>query len=630
VYPHWELCIADDASSQLHVKQILEEYSTKDQRIKVIFRRKNGHISAASNSALKLATGEFITLLDHDDLLPPDALYEVASLLNRHPEADMIYSDEDKVNEHQELLDPYFKPDWCPDLLLSQNYICHLGTYRRTLINKIGGFRIGYEGSQDYDLVLRLTEKTNNIFHIPKVLYHWRIHSESAASGGEAKPYAYEAGKKALQDMLRRRGEKGQVTSHHNIPGIYTVRYEISEYKLVSIIIPTRNFGDILDCCLKSIFEKTSYPNYEVIVIDNGSDEIATLKIFDAWKRKEPQRFKVFTLDIPFNYSLLNNYGVSVSKGDYLLFLNNDTEIFTSDWIEAMVEQAQRSSVGAVGALLLYPDNTIQHAGVVLGIQGVAGHGHKNFQISAPGYFSRLLCVSNYAAVTAACMMSRRDVYDQVNGFDETLKVAFNDVDFCLKIREQGYQNILLPHVVLYHYESKSRGLEDTPEKQARFRKEIEIMQNRWANLIANDPCYSPNLTLESDDYSIRIAANVEVLEIKTVQTPNEDIWDVSIDLPTAGAIRSGSLSIAGWVVGRRAEIIAIEMLCNCQIIHFTPINTTRPDVGKMFSHVPGAEKSGFTTIINVTELPTESELSLRAVFIDNCYSTIGSIKLRY
>ena len=504
VYSEWELCIADDASSE-DLRKVLEEYSAKDSRIKVVFRRENGHISRCSNSALEIATGEFIALLDHDDLLTPDALYEIVSLLDRHPEADMIYSDEDKIDDRGKLSEPFFKPDWCPDSFLSRMYTCHLGVYRREIINEIGGFREGYEGSQDYDLVLRFTEKTDNIFHIPKILYHWRIHSQSAASNPDVKPYAAIAAEKALADAMQRRGEEGQVTQAGSLVGHYIVRYKISEYKLVSIIIPTRDLGDTLDKCLTSIFEKTAYPNYEVILIDNGSKEQKTVDIFAKWQQKEPDRFKIYPFDVPFNYSKINNYGVGKAQGDYLLFLNNDTEVLTSDWIDAMVEQAQRNSIGAVGAQLLYPDNTIQHAGVVMGIGGVANHSHKHFSINSPGYFGQIMTVNNYSAVTAACLMCRREVFETVGGFEEKLKVAFNDVDFCLKIVQKGYRNIYLPQVMLYHYESKSRGYEDTPEKLIRFHQEVEYMENKWKEFIKYDPCYNPNLSKKLENFSIEV-----------------------------------------------------------------------------------------------------------------------------
>ena len=505
VYSNWELCLADDCSSKPEIAPILEEYACQDSRIKIVLRDENGHISRASNSAMEVATGEYIALLDHDDLLAPHALAEVVKLLDAHPEADFIYSDEDKVNEQNIHSDPYFKADWCPDSFLSRMYTCHLGVYRRSLVNEIGNFRVGFEGSQDYDLVLRITEKTDNIFHIPNILYHWRIHFESTAAFAEAKTYAFDAGKKAIQEAIARREEPGEVISKVQFPGVYTVRYQIEEHKLVSIIIPTKDLGNTLDTCLKSIFSLTTYPNYEVVVIDNGSVEDKTHECFDYWREKESDRFKCYRYDVPFNYSRINNYGVVKARGEYLLFLNNDTEVISSDWLEAMVEQAQRKSIGAVGGLLLYPDDTIQHAGVVLGLGGVAGHSHKYFPVSSPGYASQIVSTNNYSAVTAACLMCRREVFEEVGGLEEDLAIAFNDVDFCLKIRSRGYRNIYLPHVVLYHYESKSRGYEDTPEKQARFAKEIQYMQKKWQLLGYRDPCYNPNLTESREDYSLDV-----------------------------------------------------------------------------------------------------------------------------
>lgn len=503
IYPHWELCIADDASTEPHVRELLTRYQAQDSRIKVKFRETNGHISHCSNSALELAQGEFVALLDHDDLLTPDALYEVALLINRSPQVDMIYSDEDKVDEKGQLKDPFFKPDWCPDSFLSRMYTCHLGVYRRSLVDEIGRFRSGLEGSQDYDLVLRLTEKTAEIAHIPKILYHWRIHDRSTAQNLKNKSYAVEAAEKALEEALQRRGEPGKANAVKAYPGCYMIRYDIREFKPVTIVIPTRDLGTILDRCLASIFSKTTYSNYEVLVIDNGSTESATFSVFKHWQKQEPKRFRCRALDIPFNYSKLNNYGVQQSQGDYLLFLNNDTEVLTSDWLTAMVEQAQRPEIGAVGARLLYPDGTLQHAGVVAGIGGVAGHSHKHCSGNHNGYFSQIQSINNYAAVTAACLMCRRDVFAEVGGFEEDLAIAFNDVDFCFKILEKGYRNVYLPHVVLYHHESKSRGYEDTPQKQARFQQEVMYMKSKWKKIIANDPCYSPHLTKDREDYSL-------------------------------------------------------------------------------------------------------------------------------
>ncbi|NJO79382.1 MAG: glycosyltransferase family 2 protein [Cyanobacteria bacterium RM1_2_2] len=504
VYLRWELCITDDVSD-VNTHTILNEYANRDPRIKVVFRSENGQIAAASNSALDQATGEFIALLDHDDVLAPEALYEVASLLNHHPDADMIYSDEDKLDSQGQRIHPFFKPDWCPDSFLSRMYTCHLGVYRRRIVNQIGGFRLGYEGSQDYDLVLRLTEQTERIFHIPKVLYHWRSHANSMAGLFSAKPYADAAAQRALTEACQRRQEPiERIETHPDRPGVYVLRYTITEYKPVSIIIPTRNLGTVLDRCLHSLFTKTTYPNYEVILIDNGSNEIDTLSIIAQWEQKEPERLKCYSLDIPFNYSQINNLAVTEASGNYLLFLNNDVEIIAPDWIEAMVEQAQRPSIGAVGGLLFYPDDTVQHAGVVLGVGGVAGHSHRYFPSDDWGYVSQLISVNNYSAVTAACMMCRRSVFEQVGGFDETLAVAFNDVDLCLKMQQVGCRNVCLPHVQLYHHESRSRGLEDTPEKRHRFQQEQDILQQRWGEQLQQDPCYSPHLSLDREDYSIR------------------------------------------------------------------------------------------------------------------------------
>jgi glycosyltransferase involved in cell wall biosynthesis len=501
VYPHWELCIADDASPEPWVKPLLETYAQQDSRIKIKFRSENGHIARSSNSALELAIGEFIALLDHDDILTPDALYEIANLINQHPQVDMIYSDEDKIDQNDNLLDPFFKPSWCPDSLLSRMYTCHLGVYRRSLVNQIGGFRVGYEGSQDYDLVLRLSEQTKNILHLPKVLYHWRIHENSTAHDRQAKNYTTTAAKIALEDALERRKEPG-----HVIPvsgGHHIVRYRISNFERVSIIIPTRNLGATLDTCLTSIFAKTTYPNYEVLVIDNGSNEQATFKIFDKWRQRESDRFSCKRLDIAFNYSRINNYATQLAQGQYFLFLNNDIEVITTDWLDAMVEQAQRPSIGAVGATLLYPDDTIQHAGVVQ-VGDFAGHSHKYYPCDAPGYFNQLQTVNNYSAVTAACLMCRKQVFEAVKGFDEQLAVAFNDIDLCLKMWNKGYRNICLPHVRLYHYESKSRGLEDTLEKQFRFQEELDYCRKKWLEFIRHDPCYSPHLSREKEDFSIQ------------------------------------------------------------------------------------------------------------------------------
>ena len=504
VYPDWELCLADDASTEAHVGAVLHEFAARDPRIRVTWRPSNGHISRAMNSALDLAAGEFVGLLDHDDLLTPDALFEVAALLNRHRDADMIYSDEDKIDDAGTLRDPFFKPDWCPESFMSRMYTCHFGVYRRSVVEGIGRFRPEFDGSQDYDLVLRLSEQTSRIHHVPRVLYHWRIHATSTASGSTAKPYASTAAVKALGEALDRRGEPGEVREVEDAPGTYLVRYKIKEHRRVSIIVPTRDHGDDVDRCLGSIFSKTTYPDFEVVLLDNNSSEPASLVTFERWVSRE-QRVRVIRYDVPFNFSRINNYAVSKASGEYVLFLNNDTEVVSADWLEAMVEQVQRAPIGAVGGLLLYPDGTVQHAGVIVGLGGVAGHSHKHYPAESPGYYFMLKAINNYSAVTAACLMVRREVFEQVGGFNENLAIAFNDIDFCLRIRAAGYRNVYLPHVILYHFESKSRGYEETPDKIARFNQEINAMKTRWRTVETTDPCYSPNLTLDREDFSLRI-----------------------------------------------------------------------------------------------------------------------------
>ncbi|MGB3404540.1 MAG: glycosyltransferase family 2 protein [Microcoleaceae cyanobacterium] len=632
VYPYWELCIADDASTASYIKPILQEYQAKDHRIKVNFRSTNGHISATSNSALELATGEYIALLDHDDILTPDALYEVVSLLNQHPEADMIYSDEDKLDENNQFNSPFFKPDWCPDSFLSRMYTCHLGVYRRELINQIGGFRIGYEGSQDYDLVLRFTEKTDKIFHIPKILYHWRVHSNSAASGTTAKPYAYQASLKALQDAIDRRGEAGTVQAVEGYLGHYLVRYKIKDYKKVSIIIPTRDLAEDLDRCLTSIFTQSSYPNYEVILIDNGSVEQQTHQVITKWNQKESKRFKSYILDIPFNYSKLNNYGVRQVTGEYLLFLNNDTEVITSDWIEAMVEQVQRPSIGAVGALLLFPDDTIQHAGVVMGLGGVAGHSYYKMPSKIPGYFGNLLGMNNVSAVTAACLMCRREVFENIGGFDEELAIAYNDIDFCLKIRKLGYQNIFLPHVTLYHHESKSRkNYQKSPEKRKILKQEFQLMEERWQDIIYCDPCYNPNLTKSRPDYTV---AGINDFENKllaiSLSEDQEAFWGCGINFPQVGEFfQAKKLEVKGWVIGKTSTVIEVEFVCEGELIQKASVNQLRTDIAEAFPQVMDAENSGFIATVEIDSGSSFTELILFAILENDTKIPFATLHLQ-
>nr|WP_299241746.1 glycosyltransferase [uncultured Halomonas sp.] len=501
VYPNWELCIADDCSPDKNVRAVLEKYS-ENKNIKIVFREQNGHISAASNSAISVAEGEWIALLDHDDYLPRNALYHVAKVIVENESVRMIYSDEDKINEEGKRHGPYFKTDWNQDLFYSHNMFSHFGVYYKPLVDEIGGFRVGMEGSQDYDLALRCMEliDPSQIYHIPRVLYHWRIHAGSTAGGADAKPYAMLAGEKALNEHFVRRGVKANVKL---VGHGYRVRYELPELNpLVSIIIPTRNSCKLVKQCIQSIVARTTYPNYEILVIDNGSDEEESLRYFDEISNEE--RVRVCRDDSEFNYSYLNNFGVEKANGSVLALVNNDIEVIEPEWLTEMVSMALQPEMGAIGAKLLYPDNTIQHAGVVLGMQGLANHAHRYFHRDAPGYYSRAQLISSFSAVTAACMVVERSKFEEVGGLDEeNLKVAFNDIDFCLKLKAKGYRNVLNPYALLYHHESASRGYDMSAEKKERLQKETDFMTKKWGESIRIDSMYSPNLTLDDSNFNL-------------------------------------------------------------------------------------------------------------------------------
>lgn len=503
LYQDWELCIADDASTNEAVRDILRRNASEDPRIRVVYREKNGHISAASNSALEIARGEFIALLDHDDLLPEHALFHVVQAVNEHPVAAIIYSDEDKIDEAGQRYDPYFKCEFNYELMLSQNMICHLGVYRRDLVTQIGGFRLGLEGAQDYDLALRVIERIDPslIVHIPRVLYHWRAIQGSTARSSNEKIYAAEAGRKAVAEHLERVGRKAMIMPAPEAPPMNRVRFVLpEELPLVSILIPTRDRAELLGMCLDSVFTKTSYPNYEVVIIDNGSVEAETMALFE---RLPKGRVQVIRDDSPFNYSRLNNLGAKLTKGAVLCLMNNDIEILVPDWIEEMMSFALQPDVGCVGARLWYPDGTLQHGGVIVGLGGVAGHSHRHFPKGHPGYFGRAVLAQSLSAVTAACLMIRREVFEEVGGLDEEFAVAFNDIDFCLRVRDKGYRNVWTPFAEMIHYESASRGYETTPERQKRFLAEIDFMKERWGEKLTVDPAYNPNLTLDHEDFSL-------------------------------------------------------------------------------------------------------------------------------
>ncbi|HGG1427388.1 TPA: glycosyltransferase [Escherichia coli] len=504
-YPHWELCIADDRSPKEHVQRVLREYEAKDSRIKVVYRKHNGHISAASNSALEIAKGDFVALLDHDDVLPEHAMLFMAQAICEQPHTQILYSDEDKINARGERFDPHFKSDWNPDLFFSQNYVSHLGVYRRSLLQQIGGFRLGVEGSQDQDLLLRCLPHVaaEQIVHIPRVLYHWRTIEGSTALASGEKSYTTEAGIKALRDYFSK--QQPEVTVEAGlVPNTYRVRYPISEpAPLVSLLIPTRDRRALTETAVRSIVDCSTYTHFEILILDNGSVEQETLDFF-AQIQQEDSRVRVLRYDHPFNYSAINNFGVRHAKGAIIGLVNNDIEVINPDWLTEMVSHCMRPEIGCVGAKLYYSNDTIQHGGVILGIGGVAGHSHKQYPRHHPGYFSRLLLTQNLSAVTAACLLIRKNIYEEVAGLDEeNLHVAFNDVDFCLKVREAGYRNLWTPYAELYHYESISRGAEDSPEKLARFAREVNFMKSKWGKHLELDPFYSPNLTKSREDFSI-------------------------------------------------------------------------------------------------------------------------------
>jgi glycosyltransferase involved in cell wall biosynthesis/LmbE family N-acetylglucosaminyl deacetylase len=503
LYPHWELCIADDASEDFALPRLLQFYAEKDSRIKIVLRPKNGHISNASNSALELATGEFVALLDHDDVLSEQALFWVVDALNNNPEAALIYSDEDKLSEHDgHRQNPYFKPDWNPELFLSQNMISHLGVYKTKIMKQIGGFRVGFEGSQDYDLALRFIEKINpnQIIHIPKILYHWRIVNGSAAKNIDTKPYASIAAEKAVNEHFERCGIRANAKKEAFGHRIY---FELPDQEpLVSIIIPTRNAKKLVQTCVESLYTLTTYQNFEVILVDNGSNEAESLSYFSQLEAAH-SNFRILRDKRPFNYSAQNNLAISHVKGELIALLNNDIEIISPDWLSEMVSIALQKGVGAVGAKLLYPQNTIQHAGVILGMGGCAGHSHHQLSSSLPGYFGRASLTQSMSAVTAACLVVKREIFLETKGFNEKeLTIAFNDVDLCLQFLELGYRNVYTPFALLYHHESATRGLDDSPEKQARFMKETRYIQKNWPKILENDPAYNVNLTLNHTDFS--------------------------------------------------------------------------------------------------------------------------------
>ncbi|CAK0767009.1 O-antigen biosynthesis protein [Gammaproteobacteria bacterium] len=511
IYPNWELCIADDASTKPRIRLLLEQYRDLDPRIKIIFRARNGHISAASNSALDIAQGRFVALLDHDDELAEYALYRVVVEINRYRDAKVIYSDEDMLDLHGQRCNPHFKSDWNPELFYSHNYITHLSVIEMDLLRTVGGFRPGTEGAQDYDLLLRCTTAINpgQIRHIPEILYHWRILEGSTASDATEKPYTVNAGLKSLRDHFSKVDAAITVTNGVS-PNFYRVSYPLpNPAPKVTLIVPTRNGYEFLFRCISSLLQKTRYSNYDILIVDNQSDDVQTLNYFSVISKNTQVR--IIEYDHPFNFSAINNHAARQAEGTILGFINNDVEVLEENWLNEMVSLACRGDIGVVGAKLLYGDGKIQHGGVIMGLGGYAAHAHRGLPGDHPGYFMRLKLTQALSGVTAACCLVRKEIFDQLGGFEEKgLAIAYNDVDFCLRVREAGYRNVWTPHAILYHHESATRGCEETSEKQARFNREKAFLKRRWGGILMNDPYYNPNLTLDNEHFSIADRPRIE------------------------------------------------------------------------------------------------------------------------
>lgn len=507
-YRNWELCCVD-AGQDTAVGQHVQARAKADPRIRYQKLTENEGIAGNTNHGIELATGDYIALLDHDDILHPCALWYTAQAIVEQG-ADFVYTDEATFEGKVENVVLYhFKPDFMLDNLRSNNYICHLTTFSKVLMEQAGGGeRAEYNGSQDYDLFLRLTEKARKIAHIPHALYYWRSSPNSTASDISAKTYCIDAGIAALKAHYARCGVAvDDVTLIPGTPGYYKTDYTMAHPGRVSILIPTCDHIRDLETCVESIYARTTYPDFEILLIENNSKEEQTFRSYERMQKEHPDTLKVLTWQGKgFNYSALNNFGAQYATGEYLLLLNNDTEVITPGWLEEMVMYAQQKRVGCVGAKLLYPDDTIQHAGVGFGIGGVAGHLHKYFPATSDGYMGRLNYVQDVYGDTAACLLIRKEIYDEVHGLDESYAVAFNDVDFCVRVREAGYTNVFTPFAQLYHYESKSRGMEDNPEKQKRFQGEVLRFQARWGDLLAKgDPCTNPNFDIQREDFSLKI-----------------------------------------------------------------------------------------------------------------------------
>lgn len=502
-YSNWELCVYDDCSTNPETLACLKKWEGSDVRIKIAYGKENRHISFASNRAIENSKGSYIGLLDNDDELAPVALFEIVKAINEYNAPDFIYSDEDLISPAGRYFNPHYKSDFNRSLLLSHNYITHFAVIKRSLGDMLGWFREGYEGAQDHDLFLRIVDKTRDIVHIPKILYHWRQSDTSTSLNYNEKSYADRAARRALSDYAQRNGIEAELLDGPGL-GVYRFKHKLITNEKVSIIIPFKDQPAYLKKCVQSILAKTAYPNIEVLLVSNNSTQKKTFKCIEQLKQHD-SRIKVLEYNVPFNFSRINNWAVKQADGEYILLLNNDVEAISEQWLEAMLEHIQQNRVGVVGAKLLYPDKTIQHAGVIIGILGVAGHSHRFCPDTGIGYYYRPVVIQDLSAVTGACLLTRRSLWNKVGGLNEkNLKIAFNDIDYCLKIRKLGYDVVYTPYAKLLHYESKSRGLEDTPEKRKRFMNESYYMKRVWKTHQIPDPFYNVNLSLNVENFKLK------------------------------------------------------------------------------------------------------------------------------
>lgn len=609
-YTNWELCLVDDCSTMESVRKVLSKYEGKE-KIKIKYRSENGHISRTTNDGIAMASGEFIGLMDCDDLLAPNALYEMAKMLNSNPDYDFIYSDEDKINEEgTKRRDPFFKPDWSPDTFMSYMYTCHFSVFRRTMLEKVGGLRVGYEGSQDYDLVLRIMEQTRNIGHVPKILYHWRMRKESTANDLTAKPYIVESTIKAKEDALARRGLTGKLTCIEEVTQ-YRVTYIPQNNPKVSVIIPSKDNYDILKQCITSICRETTYKNYEIVVVDNGSNGENKKKYEELLRKYDCTYFHEVK---DFNFSYMCNKGASLAGGDLFLFLNDDIEIPAGqgEWISIMAGQAQVSYTGAVGAKLVYPGtNLIQHVGV-LNLPIGPGHAFHRFDDSLNFYWGRNILDYNFSIVTGACMMIDRKKFEEIGGFDETFPISYNDVDICFRLLKHGYYNVLRNDIKLVHHESISRGYDERPEKAARLLAERQRLYEKHPDFKGCDPCYNPNLTPDKGDFSLRLSgAGMKLCEVSESSLRNyrENKQGISYNIDVAEC-RDGIVRVTGWAFcegGRpnRMEAEVVFVTKNKKAFAAKTVKTYRPDVGAAHRDKGRVALTGFECMVERGSLPT-------------------------